>query len=120
MHIDGSMFTNLNAGIGKPWAGHIKVIAFNSWWIILLELRLSGNFGLVLPIGSVKNFIEEKEVYENSNPNLNAGIGEPWAGQVSAIEDFDILINVNDFDSSENLGFAPPTGSEKWYQFLAG
>ena len=44
-------------------------------------------------------------------PNLKAGRGAPCAGQVRAIADLSFLINVKDFDSSENFGFVPPTGS---------
>ena len=44
--------------------------------------------------------------------NLKVGRGDPWAGQESAMDVMANLTNVKDLDSSENLGFVPPTGSK--------
>ena len=58
--------------------------------------------------------MEETESKRNSTrkSNLNAGRGDPWAGQESAMDVMANLTNVKDLDSNENLGFVPPTGSK--------
>ena len=79
---------------------------------MLLELKLSGNFGLVLPRGSDNKFVEKYIInFIKSIPNLKAGRGDPCAGQVRAIADLSFFTNVKDLDSSENFGFVPPTVS---------
>ena len=44
--------TNLNAGIGKAWAGQTSATGLCSYLVMLFEFRSSENFGLALPIGS--------------------------------------------------------------------
>jgi hypothetical protein len=43
--------------------------------------------------------------------NLNAGTGEPCAGQTRVTEDPSTLLMLFEFTSSENFGFVPPMGS---------
>ena len=44
--------------------------------------------------------------------DLNEGSGEPWAGHNKLRELADSLVNVKVSVLSENLGLAPPIGSE--------
>ena len=50
----------------------------------------------------------------SSKTDLNAGIGEPCAGQSMATLVDSVLVNLEKSDSWENLGFAPPMGSKVW------
>lgn len=67
------------------------------------------NFGFAVPIGSAdkKGGIEE-------DTNLNDGMGAAWAGQSKARGCADISVKANVSVFWENLGFAPPIGSEIW------
>ena len=75
-----------------------KLEVFDSW----------ENFGLAPPIGS-RNF----EFSKWSSTNLNAGIGEPWAGQVKAIPLLKYSVNVRESNFEANFGLADPIGSTK-------
>ena len=52
----------------------------------------------------------EKEIF--CRTDLNAGVGEPWAGQARLNGWADFSVNTNPELFSENFGADPPTGSE--------
>ena len=109
-HKEYPHWTNLNAGIGNPWAGHSKVTSLFCTRVIPLKLMSSGNLGFALPIGStnIKN-----EMTQRDQSNLNAGKGNPWAGQRSVSWLSTALVMLLEFTSSENLGLELPIGSRK-------
>jgi len=49
------------------------------------------NLGLALPMGSVKGITQLVYMITMADPNLNAGKGNPWAGQVTEMADPDTL-----------------------------
>ena len=102
-------FIYLKTGTGAPWAGHVKSIEVPDVFWKADSFRMDENLGFVLPIGSrfIKKHLKQKSFY------LNAGIGDPWAGQVKAKAWPDLMCNVNDFKTEANLGFALPIGSKK-------
>ena len=102
---------HLKLGKGWAWAGHISA----NWdEASVLNDEVSDfelNCGLVPPIGSKQEYF----VYKT---NLNAGIGNAWAGHVRHIELFSVLVNWIESVNKENLGLAPPIGSVKSFKTL--
>ena len=99
----------LNAGSGKPCAGHIKAIEEDSEYAKDDVLSAEENFGLALPIGSEvgNNIFRIIEVLY-----LNAGIGNPCAGHTKAIDDTSENTTVRLLSVEENFGLALPMGSK--------
>ena len=62
------------------------------------------NFGLVDPIGSNKKILSKK-IY------LNDGKGDPWAGQVMATPELELVLKPENSNFDENFGFVDPIGS---------
>ncbi len=71
----------LNAGRGDPCAGHNRATAFPWTSRNDTDSILEENFGFAEPIGSMRGTKHGSWVYSY----LNAGTGDPWAGQRSAI-----------------------------------
>ncbi len=106
-----SKHSNLNDGIGNACAGQINATWFCSYLVILLELRSSENLGLALPIGS-EIIVFKTNMSQIQFTNLNAGMGEPWAGQTKVTADPSTLLMLFELTSSENLGLVLPMGSK--------
>ena len=100
----------LNAGSGKPWAGHTKAIDELLEWTNVELLSAEENFGLELPIGS-KGFDIIINISAIKNNYLNDGTGAPWAGHKSESISFSFLTKRLNFVSEENFGADPPIGS---------
>ena len=49
--------------------------------------------------------------YKYEKCYLNPGVGEPWAGHVSAISEFATILNARESTMLENFGLADPIGS---------
>lgn len=97
--------TDLNAGVGDPCAAQDKL---NGSLKVLLIVELdcsTGNFGADPPTGSRIIFIVLQT-------DLNAGTGDPWAGQEREKGWTTERSKVRPLISIENLGAEPPTGSE--------
>ena len=68
------------------------------------------NFGFEDPIGSVSSY--NKLLFSLLTlTNLNAGTGDPWAGQVKAKPSESFFWNLVISDKVESLGFEEPIGS---------
>lgn len=77
--------------------------------LMLFELKSSENLGFVPPIGSGMNGHTTEE--PPCQANLNAGRGDPCAGQSKAVAIFSCLVMPLSSESSLNLGLALPIGS---------
>ena len=79
------------------------------WWILMTSFQVK-ILALFRPQDLVKNCRCNLRVVKN--PNLNAGIGEPWAGQSNDSESPELIVNLDVSDFCENFGFVLPIGSE--------
>ena len=66
--------TNLNDGIGDPWAGHGRLKVFAKLAEKPEIVFAEGNLGAEPPTGS------EKKIQSLEKRNLKAGTGDPCAG----------------------------------------
>ena len=57
--IKNSKKSYLNEGVGKLWAGQIRVTEFFTSLVMLLELTSSENFGFWPPTGSMQQFFKD-------------------------------------------------------------
>ena len=105
------LFIYLNAGSGKPWAGHTSAIE-EDWVCTNVELLSAvENFGLALPIGSKSCNVKIIIIF--CKHYLNDGTGAPCAGHNNDTMSFSLLTKRLSLASEENLGAAPPIGSMK-------
>ena len=80
-------FFYLNEGVGKLWAGQIRVTEFFTSLVMLLELTSSENFGFWPPTGSMQQFlkiIQNIDTFETNSLNPWTEMSNPSPPQVTA------------------------------------
>ena len=105
----------LKPGEGEPWAGQVNATPWPWLFLKADKSRLDENLGLEDPTGSImisRIDIISQEIY------LNAGGGEPWAGQFKAMDFPCCFLKARESTIEENLGFDDPTGSKNQNRIL--
>ena len=102
---------NLNSGTGAPWAGHLSLSLASTGWVVLVRSVSDGNLGAEPPTGS--EYKPEMGIISIlTSTYLNAGLGDPCAGQVISALDPTVFETRERSDWPENLGAEWPTGSD--------
>ena len=99
----------LKPGEGEPWAGQVNATPWPWLFLKADKSRLDENLGLEDPTGSImisRIDIISQKIY------LNAGGGDPWAGQVRASPFCSFSLKADSLNLEENFGLDDPTGSK--------
>ena len=95
--------------MGDPWDGQVRAKEESRYSFVTVNLSFLDTLGAALPIGSeIDLFLAMLH-----SQYLNAGMGDPWDGQVKATEEAITSLVALILSFLDTLGAALPIGSEK-------
>lgn len=108
------LISNLNVGIGYPWASHSRSKSAKDFILYLYVSDLAENAGDFKPTGSKRYSSEISFQTFIWISHLNSGTGYPWDWHNKTIAFLELFLKRVPSKSDDSVGDLNPTGSNKY------